>query len=78
MIKREKIEMDSERRILAYMITDTKYLTNLQGIALPKYFSSRFVQTIARWVWEYFSITSQAPGRMVEEIFRKTGSYGQD
>ena len=69
MIKRKKIDMSEERRILTYMITSTRFLDSLKDIAQPKYFKSRYCQIVAGWVWEYFGHTNEAPSKHIEDIF---------
>lgn len=69
MIKRKKIDLSEERRILQYMITSTSFLTQLQGVARPQLFSSSYSQTVSNWIWDFYSHTSEAPGRGIEDIY---------
>jgi replicative DNA helicase len=71
MLKREKVDLSEERRILSYMITSTAFLSKLQAVAQPKLFQSSYSRTVAQWIWEYYEHTSEAPGRMIEEVFLK-------
>jgi replicative DNA helicase len=70
-LKREKIDLSEERRILSYMITSTSFLTKVHSIAIPKLFKSSFSRIVSEWIWEYYDYTSQAPKRGIEEIYLK-------
>jgi len=71
MIKRKKINLDEERRILSQMIVSTRFLSELRDIALPTLFKSTFSQTVANWVWEYFNHTESAPQKAIEDVYLK-------
>jgi replicative DNA helicase len=80
-MKRETIDLSEERRILAYMITNTQFLNKLHSIAKPKLFKSTFSRIIAEWIWEFYNITDQSPKKSIEEIYlkkRKTLDDEQD
>lgn len=71
MIKRKKIDISEERRILSQMIVSTPFLSELRGIATPTLFKSPFSITVANWVREFFEYTNQAPGKGIEDIYLK-------
>ena len=78
-IKRTRVELSEERRILAHMITSTPVLTKLKGIGEARLFESPFARTVATWVWEFYGIASEAPGKAMEDIFRrKSGELDED
>lgn len=78
-IKRTRVELSEERRILSHMITSTPVLTKLQGIGEARLFESPFARTVATWVWEFYAIASEAPGKAMEDIFRrKSGELDDD
>lgn len=74
MIKRQRIDLSEERRVLSFMITSTPFLRDLKDIADPRLFQSTYSQTIARWIWEFYDYAQQAPGRAIEEIYVKKRS----
>ena len=78
MIKRKKIEVGEERRILSQMIVSTPYLSSLKGIAEPYLFKSPYSNTVANWIWEYFDFTGEAPVKGIEEIYLKNQHTIQD
>lgn len=71
MIKRKKIDVSEERRILSQMIVSTSFLSELKNIAIPNLFKSPFSITVASWIWEYFEYTEQAPYKAIEDIYLK-------
>jgi len=70
-VSRRKIDVSEERRILAQMIMSTGFLAKLKDIADPKLFKSPYSQTVARWVWEFYEHTSEAPQRAIEDVYLK-------
>lgn len=68
-MKRTKVNLSEERRILARCIVDTSFLSQVARVAEPSLFESRFCQQVATWTWEYLAQTTEAPGRCMEEIF---------
>lgn len=78
-IKRTRVELSEERRILSNMITSSQVLSRLQGIGEARLFESPFARTVATWVWEFYAIASEAPGKAMEDIFRrKSGELDED
>lgn len=68
-MKRTKVNLSEERRILARCIVDSAFLSQVSRVAQPELFESRFCQQVATWTWEYLKQTNEAPGRAMEEIF---------
>lgn len=61
-----------ERKILIALITQTEYLRQIQSFWKNEYLESTTAQTIAVWVWEYFTKYHKAPNNDMESIyFRK-------
>lgn len=69
--KRKKVDLSEERRILTHMIISTEFLRQVQGIAEPVLFESPYVRQISSWVWEYYDRIGSAPGRDIEDLYRK-------
>lgn len=70
-LKREKIDLSEERRILAALITSTELLNRLGAVVQARAFESSFARTICGWVLEFHKITSQAPGAALMDIYAK-------
>lgn len=70
-LKREKLDLSEERRILAALVTSTELLTRLGGVVQARAFETAFARTVAGWVVEYYQAIGQAPGRALVDIFAK-------
>lgn len=70
-LKRTKLDMSGERKVLTQMIVSTELLSRLQGIAEARLFESNFARIVATWVWDYWKITSAAPEAGMEDIFQR-------
>lgn len=70
-ITRTRVDLGEERRILTHMIVSSEYLSQLRGIGEARLFESGFARTIAGWVWEFYEIAKEAPGRAIEDIWRR-------
>jgi replicative DNA helicase len=79
MLKVTKVDTSEERRILAHMIVDTSFLSQMRDIAEPILFETRFCQIVAGWIWEYYEHTEEAPSRAIEDIYiKKRGEVGDE
>lgn len=77
-LKREKLDLSEERRILAALVTSTELLTRLGAVVQARAFESGFARTVAGWVVEYYQAIGQAPGRALVDIFAKKKSEIRD
>lgn len=71
MITRTKVDLSEERRILSFMITSTPFMVEISSVAQSRLFESSYSRTVATWVLEFFTLTKEAPGRAIEDIYRK-------
>jgi len=71
LIKRTKIEVSEENRILSHLIANTQFLKDLSRVAKPKLFKTTMAQTVSQWVLEYYEHFSEAPGKNIQEIYLK-------
>ncbi len=60
-----------ERKIVIGLITDTKFLEQIQGEWKQDYLESSTAKMISGWCWEYFKKYKKAPMRDIEMIYIK-------
>jgi hypothetical protein len=68
-MKRTKIDLNEEKQILINMITNTSFLRQLKGIAIPGFFQTSYAKIVAGWVWEYWDKTEQAPRKDIQDLY---------
>lgn len=78
MITRTKVDLSEERRILSYMITSTPFLVEVAQVAESRLFESSYSRSVSGWVLEFYQLTKEAPGRAIEDIYRKRSKEMQD
>lgn len=79
MLKRSKIDLSEERRLLSQIIVDSSFLSSIRDLLNPNLFESSYSKHIVKWVLEYYDLTKEAPQRSVEEIFmRKRRTLSED
>ena len=71
MIKRTKIDLSEERKIITHMITSTSFLNRTRNIIKPSLFASSYCRHIATWIMEYYNHTSEAPYKNIQDIYLK-------
>jgi len=74
MMQRTKVDLSEERRVLSHMITSTPFLLEISSVAQSRLFESSYSRAVASWVLEFFTLTKEAPGRAIEDIYRKRKS----
>lgn len=68
-MKREKIDLTEERKIIINMITDTKFLREIRPIINHNYFESSYANTVSRWIVEYYDNFKEAPNKNIQDIY---------
>jgi len=68
-IKRKKIDVKEEERILISAITNTNFLKEIVPIARFELFSVPFVRTVYGWVKEYFDQYQEAPIEHINDLY---------
>lgn len=74
-MRRTKVEVNEERRILSGLITSTPFLQELRGVIDPTLFEANYCRVVCEWVFEFYDRISAAPGQAIEDIYlrnRKT------
>lgn len=69
MIKREKVDISIERRVLSNLIMSTQLLAKCRQAGDPRLFESSMSRSVATWVWEYYDRLGEAPGRAITDIY---------
>lgn len=71
MLKRTKIDLSEERRILGHLIASTPFLIQLRDVVDPALFESGFARTISGWVMDFYRATGEAPGKAIQDVYLK-------
>ncbi len=69
MIKRNKIDLREEKKIITYLIIDNKFLKTLFPLLKKAYFESQYAQEVLGWILDYYKNYKEAPGNNIQEIF---------
>ena len=77
-MKRTKIDLSEEKRVLANMITNTSFLKGIRDIHKPSLFETSYAKVISGWVWEYYERTGVSPGRDVQDLYLRKRSEVRD
>lgn len=62
-------EVDFERRLVASLVMSPKILKECASMAGPDMFTPGPCQHVAKWCWEYFSKTGDAPQQSIEDLY---------
>lgn len=68
-MKRTRVEVNEERRILAGLITSTPFVQELRDVIDPSLFEASYCQVVCRWIFEYWDVQKEAPGRAIEDLY---------
>lgn len=63
------VEVDFERRLVASLVMSPNLLKACVDIAQPDSFTPGPCQHVAKWCWEYFQHTGEAPQRAIEDLY---------
>ncbi len=74
MLKRQKVEISIERRVLSNLIMSTPLLARCYKAGNPMLFESTMSKTVARWTWEFYERLGSAPGTAISDIYRQRSS----
>lgn len=69
MLKREKIDISMERKVLSNLIMSTPLLAACRNVGSPSYFESTMGKAVAQWVWDFFDVSGEAPGMAIGDIY---------
>jgi len=68
-IRRVEKNLD-ERRALTGLVVDSSFLEQIAPITRLEFFKSPYAQKVATWCLDHYKEYKQAPGPLIEEIFR--------
>lgn len=67
--QRKKIDVNIEKDILIGIITNDRFITELQKMLLPENFKTLYAKKIVMWCSEYFKKYKKAPRKDIQSIF---------
>lgn len=78
MLRREKVEISIERRVLSNLVMSTALLAKCRKAGDPTLFESNLTKIVATWLWEFFDKRGEAPGEAITDIYRQKYSTLQE
>ena len=70
-MKVKEIDESVERQIVTYAITSTKFLREIRPALIPAYMRSGYAKIVIKWVVEYFEEYKEAPGKHIQDLYKK-------
>jgi replicative DNA helicase len=67
--KRKQIDVDIEKDILIGIITNDRFITEIQKMLVMENFKTPYAKKIVMWCNEYFKKYKKAPGKNIKSIF---------
>jgi len=77
-VKVKEINEAIERQIVTYSITSTKYVREVHRVLEPSLMKSTYARTVIGWCLEYYKEYKEAPGKHIQDIYRKNMSLIRD
>ena len=68
-LKKKRIDISTEKRIITGMIVSTDYLKEIIPLIDRAYFQNSFTKTIVDWVMEFYTAYEKAPFKNMQDIF---------
>lgn len=68
-LKRERVSLKEEKRLVTNLITSTEFLKQTKGIIRSYLLKSGYAKIVAGWCLEYFTHTGTAPGKDIQDIY---------
>ncbi len=78
MLRREKVELSVERRVLSNLIMSTSLVAKCRKAGDPSLFESSLSRIVATWVWEFFDRFGEAPGTAISDIYQQKATDLKD
>lgn len=69
-MKREKLNVLSERDILIGLITSEKFCREICPVLNPRLLEIEYARTVASWIKEFYSNFKKAPGKDILKLYR--------
>lgn len=77
-MKAKEIDASSERQIVTYAITSSRFLRDVSVALQPEYLESSYARIVIKWVLEYYKEYREAPGKHIQELYQKNSSQIRD
>lgn len=68
-MKREKIRLTEERKIITNMIVDTRFLREIMPVIKIEYLESSYAKLLFKWIKEYWNTYKESPGKNIQDIY---------
>lgn len=68
-LKKEKIDLSQERRILIYMIVSTEFLSHVRNVVRKEFFRNNFSKLLFEWIVKFFDEFKTSPGKNMQGIY---------
>ena len=68
-MKRQRLDLSEERKLLIYMITSTRFLEEIRRALKLDLLESAYARIVGSWVLEYHEQFGEAPGRAIQDIY---------
>lgn len=78
MLRREKIEINEERKVLSNLIMSTSLLAKCRSMLDPTLFESNMGKIVSTWVVEFFDRYNEAPQTAIGDIYERKAADLQD
>jgi replicative DNA helicase len=69
-MKVTKIDLNPERKLLQYMITNTQFLKEIVPIFHSHYLKVSYCRLVSEWIIEYYEQYKEAPNKNIQEIYK--------
>jgi len=77
-MKVKEIDASIERQIVTQAITSTKFLREVSLVLKPLYMKSSYAKIVLSWVLEYWRVYKEAPGKHIQDLYKKNASTIRD
>jgi len=74
----KQLDMNLEKQILTRMITSTQFLRDINDFIQEEYFTTKYIQTVATWILEYFEEFEMSPNGAIKDIFEQKSILMED
>jgi replicative DNA helicase len=78
MIKKIKVELNEENKILSHIIANSEFLGQIRKVIDPKYFKSSMARMISEWVLEFYDSFERAPYKNIKDLYMRKRKEIQD
>lgn len=77
-LRREKIDISVERRVLSNLIMSTTLLGRCRKVGDPTLFETTLGKIVSTWVWDFYDKCGEAPKGAISDLYRQRASELKD